>query len=171
MPNEHGAIYTGLHQFLRSLEGKLSGLALGAGRKGETVIAYADDVTVFITNLNDFDVIRDEISRYEQAAGARLNPKKSQGIAIGNWPHPAAPFGLDYKDQIKILGITFGTTTRKSASVRWNYTFQKIRAHARCKDGRTLCLAQRIQYGRTLCLAQRIQYGRTLCLAQRIQYG
>jgi hypothetical protein len=50
------ALYTlGLHPVLRSLDRKLSALALGAGRKGETVIAYADDVTVFIMNPNDFD--------------------------------------------------------------------------------------------------------------------
>jgi hypothetical protein len=151
-------LYTlGLQPFLRSLERKLPGLALGAELKGETVIAYADDVTVFVTNPNNFDVIRNEIMRYEQASGPRLNPNKSHGIAIGTWSYPAAPLGLDYKEQIKILGITFGTTTRKSALVSWNYTIQKIRAQARCEYGRTLCLAQRIQYVQ-LCLLAKAWY-------------
>jgi hypothetical protein len=157
MPNEHGIIYTRTTAVPKILGGELSGLDLRAEQKGETVIAYADDVTVLVTNPNDVDVIRDEIKRYEQATGARINQNKSHGIAIGTWSHPAAPLGLEYKDQIKILGITFGTTTRKSASVSWNYTIQKNRAQARREYGRILCLAQRLQYVQ-LCLLAKARY-------------
>ena len=48
-----------------------------------SVIAYADDVTIFVTSIADFPIIEEAIRLFERASGARLNPRKSKAIAVG----------------------------------------------------------------------------------------
>jgi len=48
------------------------------------VVAYADGVTIFVTSAADFAIIEEAIRPYERASGARLNPRKSQALAIGS---------------------------------------------------------------------------------------
>jgi hypothetical protein len=47
-------------------------------------VAYADDVTIFVTFAADFAIIEEAILLYEQASGARLNIRKSKALAVGS---------------------------------------------------------------------------------------
>jgi len=49
------------------------------------VVAYADDVTIFVTSAADFAIIEEAIRLYKGASGARLNPRKSKAFAVGSW--------------------------------------------------------------------------------------
>ena len=51
------------------------------------VIAYADDVTVFISKPENF-TISQVIRQYEMASGAQRNPHNSKAMAIGSWETP-----------------------------------------------------------------------------------
>jgi hypothetical protein len=64
-----------IHPLLRTLENKLTGVSIGEGGQRNSVIAYADDVTVLITNREDIDKVHQAIRTYEEATGARLNLK------------------------------------------------------------------------------------------------
>lgn len=66
------------------LENKLQGLTIGQRRRRNTVIAYADDVTVFVTQPTDFDTIFRVIQLYEKATGARLNTRNLKHSPSGN---------------------------------------------------------------------------------------
>ena len=105
---------------------------------------------MFVTHPKDFDIIRDEIKRYEIATGARLNPSKSHALAIGTWSHPPVSLGIYFKTQLIILGINFGISTRESTLVSWTTTIRKVRAQARSAYGRfqyvQLCLLAKIWY-------------------------
>jgi hypothetical protein len=68
-----------LHPLIRALEDNLSGIKIGRHTEHGPVIAYADDVTVFVTNPGDFQAIQQAIHLYERATGARLNPRKLLG--------------------------------------------------------------------------------------------
>jgi hypothetical protein len=105
----------------------------------------------------DFTIILQAVRCYEQATGARLNPKKSKALAIGNWKDRATALGIEFHDQVTILGVTFGTTTAKSMKDSWAGVLWTVRAQARKAYARTLCLAQRIQYVQ-LCLFTKIWY-------------
>jgi hypothetical protein len=48
-------------------------------------VAYADDITIFVTSAADFPIIEDAIRRYEKVSGVRLNPQKSKALAEGRW--------------------------------------------------------------------------------------
>jgi len=75
----------GLHPLLKVLEQKLPGLRMGNQELHTSVIAYADDVTIFVTSIADFPIIEEAIRLFERASGARLNPRKSKAIAVGGW--------------------------------------------------------------------------------------
>jgi hypothetical protein len=48
------------------------------------VIAYTDDVSILVTSKEDVRMIREAITCYEKATGAKLNVTKSSVLAVGN---------------------------------------------------------------------------------------
>ena len=72
-----------LHPLLKVLEEKLLGLRMRNQERHTSVIAYADDVTIFVTSIADFPIKEEAIRLFERASGARLNPRKSKAIAVG----------------------------------------------------------------------------------------
>jgi hypothetical protein len=71
-----------------------------------SVVAYADDVTVFLTSASDISTVEDVIRQFEKAPGARLNPHKSRAL-IGRWSVPDNPLGIAYHPSARILGFQF----------------------------------------------------------------
>ena len=70
------------HPLLRMLENKLPGIQIGRVRR-IAAVAYADDVTIFVTSPTEFKAIYEAIQIYERASGALPNPQKSHTLAIG----------------------------------------------------------------------------------------
>jgi hypothetical protein len=64
-----------VHPLLRTLENTLTGIRIEEGQR-ISVIAYADDATVLITNREDKYKVRQAIRAYEEATGAQPNLKK-----------------------------------------------------------------------------------------------
>jgi hypothetical protein len=81
-----------LHPLIRALEDSLPSIKIGRHTQHGPVIAYADDVTVFVTNPGDFHAIQQAIHLYERPTGARLNSCKSNVLAIGAWKEPPQPW-------------------------------------------------------------------------------
>jgi hypothetical protein len=50
-------------------------------------VAYADDVTIFISAVTDFTIIDEALQQFEKASGACINPRKSKAIAVGVGVH------------------------------------------------------------------------------------
>ena len=69
----------------RILEQTLPGIHIGKRANKTVVVAYADDVTIFVTAPTDVPVIQDAIQCYEKANGARLNTRKSKALAVDRW--------------------------------------------------------------------------------------
>jgi hypothetical protein len=82
-----------LHPLVRSLEESLPGIKIGRRHLKTTVIAQADDVSLFVTDPASFTTIRHAISTYEQANGARLNPLKSNATGYSRMGRPKNPTG------------------------------------------------------------------------------
>ena len=72
-----------LNPLLRTIEENFTGIQIGRRRSKTTVIAYADDVTIFVTSQADITKIQEALLCYEAASGARVNIEKSRAIAIG----------------------------------------------------------------------------------------
>ena len=65
-----------LHPFLHSMTDILPPLRIGQRMRYIPVLAYADDVTIFVTQPAAFTDIQQAIQRYERATGALLNTRK-----------------------------------------------------------------------------------------------
>ena len=81
---------------LRVLDQKLSGIRIGKRARKIAVVAYADDVTIFVTTPTDIPVTQDEIQCYEKATGARLNTRKSKALAVGEWSTSTDTLNIAY---------------------------------------------------------------------------
>jgi hypothetical protein len=83
------------------------------------VLAYADDITVILSEREDIEKVHQAIRIYEQATGAQLNPNKSRALAVGGWTEPITPLGIELFQQVKILGLTFESTVYASVQESW----------------------------------------------------
>ena len=72
--------------------------------------AYADDVTLLVTNNTAWRSIADIICKYEQASNAKINYNKSNGLWCGAWKNRTdAPLHMKWGNTpLKILGIYLG---------------------------------------------------------------
>jgi hypothetical protein len=133
-----------LNPFLILLEKHLNGIRIGPRRHKVTSIAYADDVTVVITEKKDVMKLRRIIEIYEQPTGARINWEKSKGLPIGAW-NTAQNIGRQlYTDTATILGIEFCRTTEQTIDRTWAAAVRKMNGSAKDLNIRQLDIRQRI---------------------------
>jgi hypothetical protein len=103
-----------LNPFLHLINKHLKGLEIGPNKRKVTCVAYADDVTVILTNPTDVRKLQRILQLYEQATGATLNWDKTSGVPIGRWDTTQDIGGARYTETTKILGIYFGTNIGKT---------------------------------------------------------
>ncbi|CAI9587003.1 unnamed protein product [Staurois parvus] len=99
--------------FIRRLEsGPLCGVPLGIpGEPPLRVVAYADDVSVFISRTQEVEEVVSVMEQYAEASGSKINQDKSEVFWMGEegkgftlpdaFPEP--------QQEIKVLGIRFGS--------------------------------------------------------------
>jgi len=146
-----------LYPFLHSMTDILPPLRIGQRMRYIPVLAYADDVTVFVTQPAAFTDIQQAINRYERATGVLLNPRKSKSLATGKLAAPATALRIDFQDHINILGLNFKPTITQSIKDSWAGVIRSVRAQAKSAYARNLCLAQRLQYVQ-ICLLAKVWY-------------
>ena len=93
-----------LNPLLCTLENSLRGLRMGRYRAKTSVVAYADDVTIFVTTPTDIPKLQEVIHCFEAASGARVNIQKSRAIALGTWDKSIEIMNIPYHDTATILG-------------------------------------------------------------------
>ena len=141
------ALYTlCVHPLLRTLESSLTGVSIGERGQRISALAYADEITVLISNREDIDKVHHAVRIYEKATGAQLNPNKSRTIAVGGWREPISPLGIEFSQHVTILGVTFGPTMEETIRESWKKVTNAVRAQARIAYARNLCLAHRVKY-------------------------
>ncbi|KAJ3606743.1 hypothetical protein NHX12_026262 [Muraenolepis orangiensis] len=107
-----GMLYAlSLEPLLSKIRSKLQGLFL-PGFNGNMVLSvYADDVVVFVRDQNDIDSLVDIVREFSSASAARVNWKKSEALAVGEWSGglPVLPQNMVWrKDGFKYLGVFLG---------------------------------------------------------------
>ena len=143
-----------VHPLLRTLEDQLTGINISKRGQRISVLAYADDITVFITRCEDREKVNQARWTYERATGAQLNPNKSRALAVRGWTVPITPLGIDLLPQVKILGVTFGSTVDATVQESWSTETNAVRMQARQAYARHLCLAHRVEYVKTYLLSK-----------------
>jgi hypothetical protein len=108
-----------LHPFLSFLNQKMERIKIGNRMCPTAIVAYADDVTIFVAAAADFAIMEETIKLFYQASGAHLNPCKSKALATGGWNTTDTICGIEYYQADTILGVTFWGTTRQSMDDTW----------------------------------------------------
>jgi len=138
----------------RIVEQKLTGIRIGKRGRKTVVVAYADDITIFVTTSTDIPVIQEAIDCYEKAKGARLNTRKSRELAVGGWNTNMNVLNIPYQTEIKIFGVTFTSTVEQSMNKSWVIVTGKVRAQATETYRWDLCFSQCIRYVQTYLLTK-----------------
>ena len=129
-----------------TLENKLTGLRMKPSDPKTAVVAYADDVTIFVTKYTDIPVLQDALRCFEAATGAQINIGKSKAIEVGPWDTSVTIMDIPYHTETKILGFQITSMANGSAIKSWSTMTNRIRAQARDAYNRELSLDMRIQY-------------------------
>jgi len=69
-------LFASINPLLHYLDTHLEGIRFGRTRNLVAVVAYADGVTIFVTQRGVFRIIEASLQCYEQAIGAPLNIQK-----------------------------------------------------------------------------------------------
>jgi len=131
---------------LCTLENPLRCLRMGRHCARTSAVAYADDVTIFVTTPTDITKLQEAIHCFEAASGARVNIQKSRAIACGSWDKSIEIMNIPYHDTATVLGFQIKNTVGESALASWTKTTAKIRAQAQEAYCRMLTLDKIIQF-------------------------
>jgi hypothetical protein len=77
-----------LNPLLTLLDTHLRGVDIGPRRHKYTSAAYADDVTVILTDMAEVEILDRKIRNYEKSAGVRINWEKFHALPVGEWLYP-----------------------------------------------------------------------------------
>ena len=143
-----------LDPFIRRLEAAIARCRPASQRNRATIIAYADDVTVILRSPREVQVVADVVREYELASGAALNTRKSMAMGVGTWDATTPMMGIEYQDEMRILGVRFAATIQATALASWAPIMRSIRAQAQEAYHRELPLYQRCQYVNAFLLAK-----------------
>ena len=86
------------------------GIRIGHCTTKTAVVAYADDVTIFVTAPEDIQVVRDPLRTCERATDACLNIRKSKVIVADPWDSSINVVDIRYCPEITIMGFRFTIT-------------------------------------------------------------
>jgi len=120
-----------LNPLLCTQENKLTCLWVERRGPKTSVVAYSEDVTLFVTSPDDVTVIQDALRCYEAASGAKLNIGKSKAIAIGPWDTSVRIMDIPYYTETRILGFHVMSTVNASAINSWSTITDRIHAQVR----------------------------------------
>jgi hypothetical protein len=67
-------------------------------------------------------------------------------MAMGKWGTTINIFNLPYKNDMKILGMHFTSTTERTAEINWSMITGQIKSQAKEAYSRNLDIDKRIQY-------------------------
>jgi hypothetical protein len=139
---------------LQMIKHLLPGIRLPHGTSPISVVAYADDITIFATSPEDLRAIDGALTTFQRASGAQLNPHKSKSLAIGGWAALPLPRGIAYHPAVMILGITFRGTIKQTMVDTWTRITAKVRAHAKEAYTKGPFLADRLKYANPYLLSK-----------------
>jgi len=108
-------------------------------------VAYADDITLLVTDPTELPAITESLRRYEKATGVSLNMRKSKAMAPGSWNTAVNIIDISYCTEMTILGFQFSNTVSQSGKSSWTKMIGQVKTTAREVYVRDLSLIHCIQ--------------------------
>lgn len=116
-----------MHLFVLYLHPLLEKLKEICNDSLEMVTAYADDISIIIIDEGKIQLIHQAFVELEQCAGAKLNKSKTTAIFLGNTSMDVlpTPSWLIVNESVKILGIIFFNSLRRTVENNWRKLIRK----------------------------------------------
>lgn len=152
MSIKHAIICT--KPLIQTFERELKGIQIGRSRVKTAVIAYADDVTIFLTSPADIRKLQEILLTYVAAKGAKVNMRKSRAFALGAWGTSTRIMDIPNHTDVRILGFHFTNKLNTSAHVTWSMVTTRVLALAQDTYYRDLRLDRRISFIHDYLLAK-----------------
>jgi len=100
----------------------------GTGGLQLKISQYSDDATNFVKNERSLCHLLETVNRYERGSGAKLNTSKSEAMWLGRWrANGASPFGLQWVNKLKILGVYFSNGLVSVDEDNWRCKLDKFK--------------------------------------------
>ena len=121
------------------------------------IMAYADDVNLWINNSTEIQEIFNIYKSYGTASGAKLNKQKTEILKLGKYGHNklSAEWEVYIKNGVKILGIYYSND--KMMDTNYGKKLDKIKEEIRYLKNRNLTLYGKANVINTL-LISKLQY-------------
>ena len=136
------------------MEEGITGVKTGNRRPGIATVAYADDITIFLTNPEEILKLQEILDTFQKASGAHINMDKSRAMTIGEWDATRRIMNIPYYGEITILGFTFKSKSNITNKEQWHRIISHLRAIAQDAYYRKLDLYMRIRYVHDYLLAK-----------------
>lgn len=107
------------------------------------ILAYADDITIFVLNDGEFDTVLALINYFSIYSKIKLNMKKSQFIRINSCK--TGPQMLREVERLKVLGVIFTTNFKNIISENYDDLIRKMKTTVKKHTKRKLNLFQKVQ--------------------------
>ena len=100
----------------------------GTGGLQFKISQYTDDATNFVKNERSLCHLLETVNKYERGSGVKLNTSKSEAMWLGRWrANGASPFGLQWVNKVKILGVYFSNGLVNVDEDNWRCKLDKLK--------------------------------------------
>ena len=136
------------------MEEGITGVKTGNGRPGIATVAYAEDITIFLTRPEETPKLQEILDTYQKASDAHINTDKSRVMALGKWDATRRIMIIPCYGEITILGFTFKSKSNITDKEQWHRILSQVPAIAQDAYYRKLDLDMRIRYVHDYLLAK-----------------
>ena len=115
------------------------------GNEEFKLVQYADDLTVFVPNIESAQLIFRLLDRFRSCSGLKVNYTKTEAMWIGSLRESSAtPLGITWRKSVKALGICFSYNPNIHSQVNFYDKLKDIRTQTRLWSCRGLSLYGKI---------------------------
>ena len=135
---------------------RLSGFKIPNCTKPIKYLQYADDITLFLNSLEEYNIYMEIFDDFCKASGASLNKDKTFGFYI-NHKDPKAPgeiLPINWNTKNKILGVVCTHCQNTNKQLNWERVIENIQKKANLLSSRKLLLRGRALIANTLLLSK-----------------
>ena len=114
------------------------------GAAGSLLNVYADDISLIVSEASDLAEAVNKIREFEAVSGAVLNLAKTTALKIGNPQTDDVDDCINFKESLKILGLTFTDSVKQSIDATWQSTLKNLKWRLWMCKSRKLNLLQKV---------------------------
>ena len=107
------------------------------------IIQHADDISIFITDPNDFHELTNILYTYSEGSGSKINKSKTKGLWLGMWKGKVDGPGnfIWSRHKLNFVCVFFGNEVDPEEN--WDGSFNKIKNVLNRWKGRSLTMKGR----------------------------